>query len=173
MRVQCFAKALYESHRPESATLGNGRMFGAGENSAFLSILTPHWVDEKHQGFLPIEKTPPDLPAAALVHFLGAKIRKLFIDETEEGFVIPKPSFPFGRFVDVQLPKIGALDLEWSKGAIRKVILRATHTRSLSLKTSSHSFRLRSNLKEKGRSVSSHFFEIEAGCTYYLDHFQK
>ena len=32
MRVECFAKALYESHCPESATLRNRRMFGAGEN---------------------------------------------------------------------------------------------------------------------------------------------
>ncbi|MBI3509000.1 MAG: hypothetical protein HY069_05160 [Chlamydiia bacterium] len=143
--------------------------------AAFSKILVPRLVDDHYQGLF----TDSDLEghASHLLSEAAKKIRDLFFRQCETHLhLLPQVTFESGMLTHIQAPGIGELDLEWSKGMLRRAILRAVKNAEvfLDLQKGIKSYRVRTKLKEKGRSQKANdLLRIETGKTYYLDRFQK
>lgn len=145
--------------------------------AGFGSILVPRLQDPEYQGLLASEPVFLGSSAISLINRAKEKIRQLFIEQSPTSVCLLKTcDFTQGRFVDVQLPDIGSLDLEWAKGSIHRAIIRAekntkTHWH---FSRSIRSFRLRNNEKDRGeRKSAGDVIEMAAGNNYFLDRFQK
>ncbi|MBF8263407.1 MAG: hypothetical protein HW387_1072 [Parachlamydiales bacterium] len=145
--------------------------------AGFGSILVPRLQDPEYQGLLSTDAVPANASPCALISYAGEQIRKRFVEQDQNCVsILPSCEFTFGRFTDIQLPGIGTVDLEWAKGTIQCMSLRASvHVKVCwRFSPSIQSYRLRENLHGKGikKSVDVEL-ELEAGKNYYLDRFQK
>ena len=144
--------------------------------AAFSGLLTPRLIDDQYQGLLDLEDISPHASPCALIAKAGEKIRKLFIDQQEMSIELFSPqTFDCGRMTNIQLSKIGTLDLEWAKRSIQRAVLHVKSNAAIRmiLPKSIASFRMRSSLNEKGRKISARDeLSLQVG-RYYLDRFQK
>jgi len=139
--------------------------------AAFSQILVPRLTDDQHQGFI------PDEPAKGDRFFLiqeGAKmVRGLFFKQNDRrlSFLPHLPvSFDSGRFVGVNAPGIGNIDLEWTKKQIRRVHIRATSSGEVILDLPKE---IKTYRVGKKKRKSSEPLLLEANTTYLLDRFEK
>ncbi len=143
--------------------------------ASFKGILVPSWTDERHLGILPGNFEIPKLSPLVLLKEGAACIRSLFFRKEEAHLhILPclPPEFHSGRFVRLS----GMVDLEWSKKLIRRMIIRPQTDGPLHLhfQKEIRGFRLRTSLKERGRTVHrDEPIEGTVGRTLYLDNFQK
>lgn len=140
--------------------------------ASFEGILSPRLVDEQHQGF---SLKTPSLPLSPLVLLSrGAKtIRSLFVHtHAKEISILPKlpPQFHCGRFLGVQCEDFGALDLEWSKKAPRRLLFKAYKTEVLHFHFPHEITDFRLNGK---RHLVKDPIEVISGEQYIFDRFQK
>ena len=151
-------------------------LFRAG----FEGMLSPRLVDEEHQGYHlpPLSEATPCSPLELLRR--GAQmIRSLLIQSQTEGIsllpVLPS-DFAFGRALNLYCQGIGRIDLEWSKGVLRRVIVHAD-TDGLALfhmQKELKNFRLKSNRCSTAAILRcSEAFSIEKGYLYFLDNFKR
>jgi hypothetical protein len=144
--------------------------------AAFFGILCPRLIDDQFQGLLDNVPVHPRSSPSSLIVQAGARIRSFFVEQNEMQIaLLPNSEFDSGRMTNVQLDKIGFLDLEWSKRRIQRVKILAAHDVSIHLKLSQslRSFRF-STIHEKGcRQSSDEALDLEAGNIYLLDRFQK
>ncbi len=118
-----------------------------------------------------------DITACFLASFKEA-ISALFIKETKDSlFILPRllPEFCSGRMTHIKLfdAKL-ALDMEWSKKKIAKVILKALSPLKFTLYFPSEvdRFRVRSSLKEIGLTCSNKVeCKLDSNQILYLDRF--
>lgn len=146
--------------------------------AAFRGILTPTLYDDLHQGFPPIcsdrEKNP-----LSLLSSMAELIRSLFFQQDGDDLsLLPclPVDFDAGRFLGLQTLEGDRLELEWSKKLLRRAIIRPIKTREvrLVLQKPLKGFRIRTNLKERGRIVDAGIaLKLKADQPLYLDRFQK
>ncbi len=105
-------------------------------------------------------------------------IRSFFIQEFDRNIHI-HPSLPkdffSGRLVGL-VTKKGILDLEWTKGKLRRVTIHATCSGEISFLWPKEltSFRMHKRVAEKGDWISTkEMLPVIAGERYFLDKFQK
>jgi hypothetical protein len=141
----------------------------------FHGLLAPRLIDDEHQGLLDTKVENRVSPLVLLTE--GAKlIRSHFVQETgDEIHILPRllPELHCGRFLDVNIA-CGTLDLEWTKKAIRRMIV---HT-SQDLEISFHfkhvkQFRLRRKHTDQGVIMQNGVpLLLEKNCHYFFDNFK-
>lgn len=145
--------------------------------ASFAKIGVPRLRDDQHQGIAPEEPVQGD--PFFLIQEGAKQIRALFFRQNDRRIAfLPHlpPEFDSGRMLGVQALGIGSLDFEWTKGKMRRAILRGNTTGEvvLDLQKGIESLRVRSQLNGKGKKLpAGEPLFIEAGKTYFLDHFQK
>ncbi len=148
-------------------------------NAHFHGILVPRLFDADYQGLISLDTTPVDIPPFFLLQGSGKLLRSLFFQEEKEKlFILPclPPEFHAGRFINIQTKDKDLLDIECTKKLIRLLIVRPTSmsTKQLIFQKPIKSFRIRSNLKEKGTILTTPVtLHLEPGKTLYLDNFEK
>ena len=142
---------------------------------AFRQMLVPQGKDLQHLGLVSRangEEDPFSLLQAATKH-----IRALFFRQSGNRIhLLPANTFPSGRLIHIQATGIGEIDMEWTKGILRRVCLRAKQSCEIiiDLQKGVESYRIRTSQNEKGkRRGANDSLQIVAGKTYYLDKFQK
>ncbi|OGN64989.1 MAG: hypothetical protein A3E80_02105 [Chlamydiae bacterium RIFCSPHIGHO2_12_FULL_49_9] len=145
--------------------------------AGFSKILVPRLFDDQYQGLSP-EETIDGNPSILVQE--GAKIiRSLFFKQNERRLAfLPTlaPRFHSGRMVSLMADGIGEIDFEWSKGLLKKAIFRVKTAGDvvLELQKEIKTFRVRKNLKEKGKTqCAKEPLVLSAGSTYFLDRFKK
>ena len=164
------ARAQVLAGEKDALALSFLNLFDAG----FSSLLTPRLRDEQFQGLIP---DLPEIPAGSspltLLTEGAALIRALFLQESpHELTLLPclLPEFHSGRLTSNEI------SLEWSKKLLRCVILRPSVSREvrLVLQKPLESFRVRTSLRERGRTVArDEPLILTANQTLFLDRFQK
>jgi hypothetical protein len=145
-------------------------------SAGFSGILNPRLIDEQFQGLLPNEEIPDDALPCSLIAEAGKKIRSQLLKQAGSSIILPAPLEFCGRMLHAHLEGIGLLDFEWTKGLVKRAILRAHQDAQLSLELPSvlRSFRLRTSLHEKGlRMDGASQWEVKKDHVYYLDRFEK
>lgn len=144
----------------------------------FKGMLMPSLIDIEHQGISLSLHTFFHSPFQ-LVHETKNQIRALFFQEEENSFsFLPllAPSFHEGRMMDIKTSQGDTISFEWSKKLLRQVVIDPGKKRTVELKVQKElkSYRLRYQLKERGRRKSVHDALLwEEGKTLYLDCFEK
>lgn len=148
-------------------------LFRAG----FCDLFFPTLVDDLHQGFPLGEVTGSSHVSPLLLIQEGARcLRSLFI-RVEGKEITPIPLLPprmiAGRVLQLALPEIGCVDLEWRKKTIRRMVLRADTTGEISLNLPRRikSFRVRNGSEEGVRFLKGKSIPIIAGKEYSFDNF--
>lgn len=134
-------------------------------HAAFTGILVPHLIDPLHQGLFPEDGLGNPL---ALLTLAYKKIRSFLIQE--ERILPDLPSdWDCGRILGLET-QYGPLDLEWTKGAIRQMILHPEKSGEVDFVFSKpvKSFRFNGERVEQGGSLA-----VESGKKYIFDRFQK
>lgn len=162
--------------------LGTGHLLKEGNlelayRTAFQGLLSPRLKDENYLGIIPDLEVPKDVTPLGILHEGSRQIERFFF--LQEGDVwhflpnLPK-EFHAGRFVHLKSVEGDEIHIEWSKKELKKVIIKPIATRSVFLKLQKglKSFRVRTNLREKGIRASKEV-HLEGGKTFYLDRFMK
>ncbi len=139
--------------------------------AGFTDLLIPHLKDEKHRGISPEGETSGD-PLSLLTKSYQT-IRSFLIEENNPIIRIlphlPK-EWDCGRSTDLCVSGLGEIDLEWTKGLIRRVVIRPSHDAEAKLVFAKPivSFRCNGKSVENGSLIG-----IQAGKSIHLDRFQK
>ncbi len=144
--------------------------------STFKGVFVPRLCDEEHQG-LPQEKTT--IPLLSLLTESGRAIRSLFYQETDELILLPclPPEFSCGRMVSIQTHASHLLHFEWTKKALRRVVLTPATDGEVHLRLPKGITACRLQTKGRVRSkleVSKEgrlTLPLEQGSTLQLDRF--
>lgn len=140
----------------------------------FSSGLVPRKEDEERQGLFAVQ------PSDFLLQEGASCIRSLFLQERgDEIHVLPcVPSlFVCGKLVHACMAGGGSIDLEWTKGRLRRMHVLVEKDQNIKLRFSSEidGFRLKRSLKDRGREIEGNLLEIsvKSGDALWLDRFQK
>lgn len=134
------------SRSPETILAPFETLYRAG----FEGIMSPRLQDNEHQGLgVPEASEESATPLLLLVKGYSL-IRSLFVQFSGNQLsLLPAlpPQFHAGRLLDVQLPGLGTLDLEWSKKEVRRCVIRCEQSAEFILNSKNHkSYRI--NKKE-------------------------
>lgn len=93
--------------------------------ASFSGILLPHLKDVLHQGIAPQEEGVGD--PNALLSMAYRVIRECFIDVNKQIRILARlpKSWIAGRATGLRVAGVGRIDLEWTKGTIRRMIVDA------------------------------------------------
>ncbi len=164
----------------ETSLCGTGRLLQQGRweefcLAAFSHLLVPRLIDTQHQGFHLDECVSGD--PSSLLRDAASILRALFfVQEGTDLFLLPHCPFPSGRLVQIRMPGVGSLDMEWASGSLRRVVLRSRITGTIRLRGAKHlqSCRIRTSLAEKGSRRNVHDpFPLNENQIYYLDSFHQ
>lgn len=139
------------------------------------SVLMPKRCDTNYLG-IKEEVIPSDIPLEAILSSLYEGIRSLFLqEEGEKIYLLPQvyKEFVSGRLVDLRIAG-GLIDIEWTKGSLRKVRITAKEKKTLHLAFPKgvKSYRLKRHIKERGIQVERGVpLEVDSSHTYFLDRF--
>jgi hypothetical protein len=140
--------------------------------AAFSSLLVPRLIDDQHQGL--VKEEPVFGNRFFLLQEATSLIRGLFFRQNERRLAL-LPSLPIsfdcGKFVGLQAPGIGEINLDWSKKELRLVKIKASTSGEiiLDLQKEIKSFRINKAQTQKRDEP----LILEAGRTYLLDRFQS
>ena len=156
------------------------KVMSAFENlfaASFSGLLVPHLNDSRFLGLsIPTRKSLAPLP---LLKESAQLIRSLFFQDDGKRFALLPllpPPFHAGRFLNIRTKAGDCIDLEWTKKLLRRVIIHPAQTREVQLQLQKplKTFRVRKERTDRGRTVSvSDPLSLTAGCSLYLDRFQK
>lgn len=141
-------------------------------NTGFSGVLFPEGEDSNYLGYF----LPPALSDAHALLSEGAnKIRSLFFQERQDAILLLPDAlhyFKQGRMLDIQAT-FGSFDLEWTKGMMRRMIIRCKKggRYPFVFPKSHQSCRLSFGSVKRGWDCSSPL-ELEEGMEYFFDHFQ-
>lgn len=172
------ADSAIKEKKGEEALNYLAKFFTAG----FSSWLLPRFNDESFQGIVSTPFKPEEQqtlsPPLALLGAGALLINKLFIAEEDDKIIffpaLPS-SFHCGRLIHVRYGTKALINVEWTKGMLRRVVVSsfAAEKLHLAFPASLRRFRLRTDLKEKGTFLSSACIDMENGKQYLFDNFQK
>lgn len=151
--------------------------FSSFFRAGFSGILHPRLYDEEFQGLLEKDVVKSQVSPSVLLTKAGALIRSQLLRQQGKEVVLLAPKALCGKMQNVQLSGIGSLDFEWSKGVLKKAILRADQTTSIrfTLPKAIRRYRLRESPSDrKGAFLSANQeWDIERNAVYILDRFEK
>lgn len=142
-------------------------------DTGFSGVLFPEPLDTNYLGYsLPPVATDP----LALLSEGAKKLRSLFFQENGDAFTLLPDAvhyFKHGRMLDVH-SSIGSWELEWTKGMMRRTIIRCKKEGSYKLifPKSHASCRLSFGVV-KTRWDCSLPLDLKEGTEYFFDQFQK
>lgn len=146
--------------------------------TGFKSIFLPEFYDHTNLG---LEKTCYDKSSSPL-NFLCSSfslIRSLFFKESGavlEFLPLTPPEFHAGKLLDIKTVKGHKISFEWSKKAVRRIVIQlfCDDTLSFKFKSDIKNFRIRdfSSLKEINIFENKSDISLKQGI-YILDKFQK
>ncbi len=144
--------------------------------AGFRGIFVPKRMDTLFLG-LNWKGVPDHLPLLSPLREGYEAIRSLFIREEKDIHIHPNlpKEFVSGRLVGILTEK-ALLDIEWTKGKLRRVTIHAKHTGEISFVWPKEltSFHLRRGIAERGTWVKTgEKLTIASGERYFLDKFQK
>lgn len=143
--------------------------------AGFEEWMIPRLKDEGHHGF---GKDPVAGNDAMLLLSAGAAlIRQMLVNtpNPETLHILPKlpPELHCGRLLELEIPEIGLLSLEWSKKELKKMVLHPCCTREISLDYPKRiqSFRV---LTKRGtsRQTKEKPLKLEKDEVIFFDQFQ-
>lgn len=143
---------------------------------AFDTYLSPRLHDPLFQGIGLPEISGSPLPVLSQG---SALIRSLFVQITESHISLlaaTPPDFHAGRMLDIMCNDWGTLSFEWTKKAVRRVILSAHRDQTISLTAAvdQRACRVRTSTKDRGISYNiGSELTLHAGTTYWFDNFQR
>ena len=150
-------------------------LFSAG----FSSMLSPRLFDDEYQGIVESTSSHLEQNALELLHKGSELIRSLFFQECD-GVYHLLPCLPHeficGRFAGVCTSSEDKIDILWSKGWIRLVIIRvaSTKTISLSLQKEIKSYRMKKDKRACGTILTvDQPISCKEGDVIYLDRFER
>ncbi|NGX28082.1 MAG: hypothetical protein K940chlam1_00257 [Candidatus Anoxychlamydiales bacterium] len=146
-------------------------------NAHFFEAFIPRVNDEDYQNIIPIidEKDTQPLHILRKLFYI---IKLILIDQKpNEISILPclLTSFHHGRALNITT-NVGSFDIEWSKKLIKKLIFRPSKDIKIKLifQSKIRTYRLKSNLKEKGKIFKNkEMISFEKDKIYFLDKFQK
>lgn len=168
---------VIRSGHPECIAPQFLNLFMAG----FHGMLSPRLVDDQYQG-IPVEPLATDnhsLSPLLLLTEGASLIRSLFIQQRGSFIdILPAlpPQFHAGRYLDLVCRDIGKLNIEWSKKAIRRMVMTAEYDGEVTFgfHRDLRRFRLRRSMQDKGKVMScGDTLSIVAGERYLLDRFER
>jgi hypothetical protein len=145
--------------------------------AGFSGGLVPRAHDDEFQGFVPLFEG--NLEACSLLSLGSELIRSLFFQEKEGVYYILPcvlPQFVFGKLLGIVTKNGMQIDLEWSKGFIRRVVLSPKQDGPISLRflPEVKGFRLKKNYKDAGSFLTRDVpILAKVGERLYLDCFQN
>jgi hypothetical protein len=149
-------------------------------HTGFEGMLSPRLLDEDHQGYdLPALLPEINCSPLELLRRGAQLIRSLFIHSHDEGVsLLPAlpPEFISGRLINLYSKGIGKIDLEWSKGVLRRVIVHADTDGAAHfyMQNELKQFRLKSSDSHETVVLTcGNPFPIQKGYLYYLDNFTR
>lgn len=170
-------KSLGDSLLGDLITTDKLHLYQAWKNlfhAGFEGWLIPRLKDEGHHGFSkdPVAGGDPHilLSAGALL------IRDMLVRTPDANTVqiLPKlpPELHCGRLLDLDIPGVGTLSIEWSKKEIKKMILMPSCTKELVIQHSKkiESFRL-SSINGTSRQTIEKPLKIEKDQVIFFDQF--
>lgn len=132
----------------------------------FSGIFSP--AEEKHLG-ISLDNLPEN---ANLLRAISKQIRTYFVQE-KEGEITVLPSLPksmkSGRMVDLKLQN-AVLDLHWSKGVIRRVLIKSNIDQEITFQFTGN---IRTYRKGSIKRKNGDALALKAGEVYLLDRFEK
>jgi|GEM_PF-4670833 len=136
--------------------------------AGFTGIFVPQVEDRFFQGY-PVPPVRGD--PHQLIQEGARQIRVLFIEQKGLEVAIKRSPFAVGKMLNLVLPGIGILHIEWTKHQMRRLYLEAKASTScrITFPSDHHTFRL----NQTKRLACGSPFEIAFGHTYLLDQFQK
>ena len=136
--------------------------------TALSGLLVPHLTDVLHQGIAPEEQGSGD--PLALLSMTYQKIRSFLIEEESQIHILPRlpNEWVAGRATGLQV-RFGRIDLEWTKGSIRRLIIHSHEEASVAFAFSKSVGSFRCDGK---RIANGEFLFLKPGITL-LDRFQK
>lgn len=160
------------SNRPETILPVFQKLYMA----SFEGMLSPRLQDTDFQGFEIPTLTPTSSATPLTLLKEGARlIRSLFFStNNREARILEAlpPEFHCGRFLGLDWPGVGTVDLEWSKKRVRRVILNSQSSGEIFLNFKDvKQYRLRYESKEPATHLPGTLI-LERG-TYLLDNFQQ
>ncbi|MBA3958062.1 MAG: hypothetical protein H0X51_06685 [Parachlamydiaceae bacterium] len=141
--------------------------------AGFEPGLSPRLSDESNLGL----RLPPVTSQASPLILLSegaALIRSCFIaTHSNHISILPAlpPEFHCGRLIQVHLPNLGILDMEWSKKLIRRIHFQALTTANVSFQFQKDITRFRLNGCFVETIQRSAHLPIEKGNSYFFDRF--
>lgn len=147
--------------------------------AGFEGMLSPRLQDESHHGFgLTQINEECQLSPLILLTEGACLIRSMFIQQSNTCLnILPAlpPDFHCGRFIGIDCPELGIVDIEWTKKVIRRMTIRAVKDREIKLDFSHmKSYRLRLKRSERGqRMQTGETIKIQQNSQYLLDNFMQ
>lgn len=171
--------AELEKHISDRNLVGMESGFQKLLSVGFEGMFSPRYEDGEHQGILlpPVDVTSIDSPLLLLSY--GQKlIRSMLISSSDSEIdILPAllPELHCGRLLNVELPNVGRIDLEWSKKTIRRIAFHPSQTNH-ALRFIFHkgisACRLQvANKGIKQRYCSREPFDFICGKSYFFDNF--
>lgn len=160
------------SNHPEKILSHFKRLFLAG----FEEMLVPRLSDTSYQGIVQ-SVAPIGSPLQILTEGFHL-IRSLFLQQKAEGlYLLPAlpPEFHCGRLVNMEC-EMGQLTMEWTKKALRRVVLKASkpQTAAFFFSQGETRCRLRHSFADRGVPYySGSPLDFMPGQQYWLDQFQR
>lgn len=138
-------------------------------NAGFSGILYPEKEDVTHSGLSLPPLGESENPFVSLTE--GYKIirSKLLIEEENTCYILPSFPYPEGRAIGLKT-KFGSVDLEWTKGFLRKMWIHCEHTQMTTFafpKTHKSC-----HLDDKKLNLNC-VLDLSASNEYFLDHFKE
>jgi hypothetical protein len=161
-------KECMKQNKPEEIVAQFRTLFKLG----FRGILSPTLEDHLFQGIaLPAPKQGSPL---FLLQKGAELIGSLFVDQLKILPALP-PEFHCGRLLNASCA-VGKVDVEWTKKAIRQMILRSSSSAEVVFQFPSgiRSFRLRQSNSDRGQKVQvGVLIRVEPAQQYFFDNFQS
>lgn len=148
--------------------------------ACFDGVMAPRLFDLYHHGIpLPEVTSQSDSSPLAILTEGAELIRSLFVQVGPSSVAllpVSPPEFHSGRMLDVACGDWGILSFEWTKKAVRRVVVTVLKdtTASFSGRTSQKTCRLRLSTKDRGTKYTlGEPLTVAAGTTLWFDNFQK
>ncbi len=147
--------------------------------AGFGSLLNPRLNDSEYQGILSDHPEEDNAASLQLLSQGADLIRRLFFFEEGSSWHVLScllPRFDSGRLVSIKTEACDTIDLEWSKSAPRRMVIRPKADRSVTLHFPKEiqRYRLRQHLQDKGRSIQAgEAISLVAGKIVLIDRFEK
>ncbi|MBF5050415.1 Uncharacterized protein CLAVI_000016 [Candidatus Clavichlamydia salmonicola] len=165
---------LVANHSSSQITPAFTKLFLA----AFSDMLIPYTNEKNGWGILPknLDLTKIAVP---LLKQSSLLIRSLFLTHDADTIsILPtlSPDFDSGRMMNIEIPLMGSIDIEWTKKLIRRITFRSVVSKKIQFIFSPEIARYRFSIKKTSAQKimnKENSIEVSPNEIYYFDRFEK